>query len=100
MQIGCGTSRKFNRKVGARFLYFWWYQGGKKYEKYLGREGDVEAELEGARQMFSYFRRQDEELHRVMGRLEEKITVGMYAEVSSKEELGGEPPSYLPELEE
>ncbi|MFQ6134845.1 MAG: hypothetical protein ACE5KU_03400, partial [Nitrososphaerales archaeon] len=69
MVSGCGLSRKTNRRTGTSFLYFWWYEDGEKHEKYLGRTDNKKAELKGVGMMLSFYRKQDEELHRKIGEL-------------------------------
>jgi hypothetical protein len=74
MVSGCGLSRKSNRKAGTTFLYFWWYEYGKKREQYLGRVEDIEAETRGLRMMLSFYRKQDESLHHTIGEIVERLT--------------------------
>ena len=73
MVLGCGLSRKNNKKTNSTFLYFWYYKDGKKSEKYLGKVDNEEANLKGAREMLSFYRNQDKELHRIIDTLELQI---------------------------
>ncbi len=102
MASGCGLSRKINRRTGTSFLYFWRYEDGKKHEKYLGRADDKNAELKGVNMMLSFYRKQDEELHRKIGELVKQIaTNGRGRPLSPISESPAKlHPDYLPEMED
>lgn len=102
MASGCGLSRKINKKTGTNFLYFWWYEDGEKHEKYLGRADNKNAELKGVNMMLSFYRKQDEELHRKIGDLVKQIATSGRSEpvsllLKSSAKLRSD---YLPELED
>ncbi len=103
MTSGCGLSRKVNRRTSTSFLYFWWYENGKKHEKYLGRADDKKAERQGIRMTLSLYRRQDEELHRKIGDLVKQLATGERREPTSPPSDASAAkmhPDYLPELED
>lgn len=102
MASGCGLSRKTNRRTGTSFLYFWWYDNGKKHEKYLGRADDKNAEIAGVTMMLSFYRKQDEELHRKIGELVKQIATSGRSRLLSpiSESPAKLRPDYLPEMED
>jgi|TARA_B100001964_G_C14123711_1_gene549518 hypothetical protein len=100
---GCGLSRKTNKRANSKFLYFWYYQDGKKFEKYLGRVDDEKANLKGAHEMLAFYRNQDEELHQMIEKLETQ-TVNNSSHKSSIHTIHlpitEKKPNYLPDFED
>jgi hypothetical protein len=104
MRSGCGISRKTNRKTATTFLYFWWYEDGQKHEKYLGRADDKNAELQGDSLLLSFYRKQDEELHRAINELVQRIKprehIATEPQPPPTTHKAPPPPDYLPEMED
>ncbi len=103
MVTGCGLSGKTNKRKGARFLYFWWYENGRKNEKYLGRFDDNNAKIKGLNMMLRFYRKQDAELHIKIGELSEKlvaIKINEYSLPLSNSSVISNSPDYMPELED
>lgn len=73
MVLGCGLSKKTNKKVNSTFLYFWYYKNGKKNEQYLGKVDDPEANQKGFSAMLAFYKNQDDELHQIIKKLESQI---------------------------
>jgi|TARA_B100000315_G_scaffold178048_1_gene166692 hypothetical protein len=100
---GCGLSRKTNNRTNSTFLYFWHYQEGKKYEKYLGRADDKAAKLKGDRKMLAFYRKKDEELHRMIGKLQSQISTSIPHKSSKPSKhlpITEKKPNYLPDFED
>jgi|TARA_B100002003_G_scaffold28173_1_gene23371 hypothetical protein len=103
LALGCGISRKYNKKTNSVFLYYWCYKDGKKSEKYLGKVDDEGANLKGVREMLSHYRNQDKELHRLIGRLELQIAAGNTRKSTIPTILRPNTkrkPNYLPDFED
>jgi len=106
MVFGCGLSNKTNKKTGTLFQYFWWYEDGKKHEKYLGKSGSEKVNQAGIMLRLAYYRKYDQELHKIISELAEKSETTI--DISPRPESPTTPTiqtaesqqNYIPETEE